>query len=39
MEKFANALYNQALLLEGSPLDNPVEFASTITELLSAALK
>ena len=39
MEKFANALYNQALLLEGSPLDNPVEFASTITTLLGAALK
>ncbi len=39
LKKFANALYNQALLLEGSPLDNPVEFASTITELLSNALK
>ena len=39
LKKFANALYNQALLLEGSPLDNPVEFASTITELLSSALK
>lgn len=39
LKKFANALYNQALLLEGSPLDNPVEFASTVTELLSAALK
>ena len=39
LKKFANALYNQALLLEGSPLDNPVEFASTITGLLSSALK
>ena len=39
LKKFANALYNQALLLEGSPLDNPVEFASTITELLTGALK
>ena len=39
LKKFAYALYNQALLLEGSPLDNPVEFASTITELLSSALK
>ena len=39
LKKFANTLYNQALLLEGSPLDNPVEFASTITELLSNALK
>ena len=37
--KFANALYNQALLLEGSPLDNPVEFAKTITELLQGAMK
>lgn len=37
--KFANALYNQALLLEGSPLDNPVEFAKTITELLQSAMK
>ncbi|MBO5823245.1 MAG: molecular chaperone HtpG, partial [Lentisphaeria bacterium] len=39
LKKYANALYNQALLLEGSPLDNPAEFASTITTLLSAALK
>ena len=37
--KFANALYNQALLLEGSPIDNPTEFASTISELLLAKLK
>ena len=39
LKKYANALYNQALLLEGSPLDNPAEFASTITTLLAAALK
>ena len=39
LAKFANALYNQALLLEGSPLDNPVEFAKTITELLQGAMK
>ena len=38
LKKYANALYNQALLLEGSPLDNPAEFASTITELVAAAL-
>ena len=39
LKKYANALYNQALLLEGSPLDNPAEFAATVTELLAAALK
>ena len=39
LTRFANALYNQALLLEGSPLENPVEFAQTITELLQSAMK
>ena len=39
LKKYANALYNQALLLEGSPLDNPAEFAATVTELLATALK
>lgn len=39
LTKFANALYNQALLLEGSPIDNPTEFASTISELLLSGLK
>ncbi len=32
--EIAKVLYNQALLLEGMPLDNPKEFADLVTKLL-----
>jgi molecular chaperone HtpG len=34
LEKYAKILYNQALLIEGLPLDNPVEFNNLMVELL-----
>lgn len=34
ISKYANILYNEGLLLEGMPIDNPVEFTKDISELL-----
>jgi molecular chaperone HtpG len=31
---YANILYNQALLVEGLPIEDPVAFASAVSELL-----
>ena len=38
MSKYAMVLYNQALLLEGSPLADPAEFAHAVTDLLAVAV-
>ena len=32
---YADILYNQALLIEGMPIENPVEFSNKVCELLS----
>jgi molecular chaperone HtpG len=32
--KYAKLLYNQALLLEGMPIENPTEFSELICELM-----
>ena len=32
--KYAELLYNQALLIEGLPIENPVEFSNLICELM-----
>lgn len=32
--KYAKLLYNQALLIEGLPLENPVEFSNLMVELM-----
>ena len=32
---YTNLLYNQALLIEGLPIEDPVEFTNNIWELLS----
>ena len=37
VSKLARVLYDQALLLEGSPLPDPAAFARAVTELLSQA--
>ncbi|QMS84500.1 molecular chaperone HtpG [Candidatus Xianfuyuplasma coldseepsis] len=34
INKYATILYNQALLIEGLPLDNPVEFSNLMVELM-----
>ena len=34
LKKYAEVLYSQALLIEGLPLENPIEFANDMTELL-----
>ena len=38
VSKLARVLYDQALLLEGSPLPDPAAFARAVTELLSQAV-
>ena len=38
ISKLARVLYDQALLLEGSPLPDPAAFARAVTELLSKAV-
>ena len=38
LSKYAQMLYDQALLLEGSPIADPAAFAKNVTDLLSAAL-
>ena len=39
LKRYAGVLYDQALLLEGSPLSDPAAFAREVVELLSAAVK
>ena len=39
LSKYAKVLYDQALLLEGSPVADPAEFARNVQGLLSAALE
>ena len=39
LKRYAGVLYDQALLLEGSPLADPAAFAREVVELLSAAVK
>lgn len=34
INKYAKVLYGEALLMEGMPLDNPLEFTNLVTELL-----
>ncbi len=34
VKKYAKLLYNQALLIEGMPVENPVEFSNLICELM-----
>ncbi len=34
LSSYASLLYNQALLIEGFPIDNPVEFSNQITQLM-----
>jgi molecular chaperone HtpG len=34
IEDYASLLYNQALLMEGLPLENPTAFAQTLTKLM-----
>ena len=38
LSKYAKVLLDQALLLEGSPVADPAEFARSIQELLTDAL-
>ena len=39
LNRYAKVLFDQALLLEGSPLPDPAAFAKEVVELLSAAMK
>jgi molecular chaperone HtpG len=39
VKKYAKLLYNQALLIEGMPVDNPVEFSNNMVELMIEASK
>lgn len=39
LSKYAKILYNQALLIEGLPLDNPVEFSNLMVELMIESKK
>jgi len=34
LEKYSRLLYNQALLIEGMPVENPVEFSNLVCELM-----
>ena len=36
VEKYAKILYNQALLIEGLPLEDPAEFSKLMVELMIA---
>jgi len=38
IDALIEVLYGQALLTEGSPLDDPNRFAQTLTELLESSL-
>ena len=35
LTKYCKLLYNQALLIEGLPVDDPVEFSQLVCELMS----
>lgn len=35
VEKYAKLLYNQALLIEGLPIDDPIEYAKAVCELMN----
>lgn len=35
LAQLASVLYNQALLIEGMPIDNPVEYANAVCSLLT----
>ena len=39
LKRYASILYDQALLLEGSPLPDPAAFAREVVTLLSGVLK
>lgn len=39
LAKYGNILYNQALLIEGMPLEDPVEFSNLMVELMIEAKK
>jgi len=39
VEDYADILYNQALLVEGFPLEDPIEFSNKITKLLIKAAR
>ena len=39
LSKYAKILYNQALLIEGMPLEDPVEFSNLMVELMIEAKK
>ena len=34
LKLYSNILYNQALLVEGLPIDDPVQFAADVTKLM-----
>ncbi len=34
LKKLANVLYNQALLIEGLPIEDPVQYANDVYELI-----
>ena len=38
LEEYTSILYNQALLLEGSPIQDPAAFAQKVTKLLESSL-
>lgn len=39
LDKYAKLLYSQALLIEGFPIDNPVEFSNMMCELMIKSAK
>ena len=39
VKKYANVLYTQALLIEGFPIENPVEFSNMMCELMIKSAK
>ncbi len=38
LEEYTSILYNQALLMEGSPIQDPASFAQKVTKLLESSL-
>ncbi|MGN1087025.1 MAG: hypothetical protein ACI4Q5_08310, partial [Porcipelethomonas sp.] len=34
LEKYTKLLYNQALMIEGLPVENPAEFSNLVCELM-----
>ena len=39
LSKYASLLYNQALLIEGFAIENPVEFSNLMCELMVKSVK